>query len=101
MSPDDNWTARIQETMSVDIARFAEAGLSGREIVRRLFGIPEVAQAFHLRARGKLGIDVDTPEGQALMAERIAEVADFLDDGFHDDCVTKLREVWADLTELG
>jgi hypothetical protein len=101
MSLDDNWTARIQETMSVDIARYAEAGLSGREIVSRLFDIPEVAQAFHLRARGKLGIDIDTSEGQAIAAERIEWVADFLDDGFHEQCVGKLREVWGDLSELG
>jgi hypothetical protein len=97
----EDWLERMQQTIAVDIGRFASAGLPPSAIVVKLFEIPEVAQAFHLRARGKLDIDIDTPEGQALAAERIEWVADFLDDGFHERTVEDLRKVIGDLTELG
>jgi hypothetical protein len=101
MSPTDDWTAKIKETMAVDVSRGMRDGLDGRAIVEMLFAIPEVAQAVHLRARSKLDIDIDTAEGQAIAAERIEWVANFLDDGFHETAVTTLREVAGDLTELG
>jgi hypothetical protein len=97
----DDWLTRMKTTMAVDVARFMTAGLPPKAIIAKLFEIPEVSQAFHLRERGKLGIDIDTPEGQAIAAERIAWVADFLDDGFNEACVARLREVAGDLTELG
>ena len=59
----DDWLGRMQQTIAVDIARFASAGLPPKAIVVKLFEIPEVAQAFHLRGRGKLDVDTDTPEG--------------------------------------
>lgn len=97
----DKWLADMKVTMATELSRGMTHGLPPKALIELLFGIPEVAQAFHLRGRSRLGLDIDTPEGQTLMAERIEQVADFLDDGFHEDCVTKLREVAGDLGELG
>jgi hypothetical protein len=97
----ESWLTRIKATMAIDLARFMTVGLPPKALIEKLFEIPEVAQAFHLRERGKLDIDIDTAEGQAIAAERIAWVADFLDDGFAEECVAKLREAVGDLTETG
>jgi hypothetical protein len=95
-----SWLERIKGTMAIDLDRYARAGLNGAALVDKLLKIPEVAQALHLRERGRLDIDLDTAEGQALAAERIQWVADFLDDGFNEATVKRLREVAGDLTEL-
>jgi hypothetical protein len=93
-----DWLARIKETMAIDLTRFMAAGLPPKALIEKLFEIPEVAQAFHLRERGKLGIDIDTPEGQAIAAERLAWVAKFLDDGFHVELVEQLRDIAGEVT---
>jgi hypothetical protein len=48
MTGDDAWLDRLKQTMSVDIARFA--GLPAEAIVEKLMEIPEVEQAFRMRA---------------------------------------------------
>jgi hypothetical protein len=93
-----DWLTRIKETMAIDLTRFMAAGLAPKALIEKLFDIPEVAQAFHLRERGKLGIDIDTPEGQAIAAERLAWVAKFLDDGFHGELVEQLRDIAGEVT---
>jgi hypothetical protein len=93
-----DWLTRIKETMAIDLTRFMGAGLPPKALIEKLFDIPEVAQAFQLRERGKLGIDMDTPEGQAIAAERLAWVAEFLDDGFHERTVEEIKGIAADLT---
>jgi len=50
MTIESEWLDRIQQTMAVDIGRFQSAGLPPKAIVTKLFEIPEVAEAFELRA---------------------------------------------------
>jgi hypothetical protein len=47
------WLDRIKQTMAVDIGRLMAAGLPPKAIVEKLFEIPEVAQAFEMRAKGR------------------------------------------------
>jgi hypothetical protein len=94
----ESWLTRIKATMAIDLARFMTVGLPPKALIEKLFEIPEVAQAFHLRERGKLGIDIDTPEGQAIAAERLNWVAKFLDDGFHVELVEQLRDIAGEVT---
>jgi len=49
----DTWLDRIKQTIAVDLGRFMGAGMPPRAIVEKLFEIPEVQQAFELRARAR------------------------------------------------
>jgi hypothetical protein len=86
--------------MAVDIDRGVAAGKRGRAIVAMLFDIPEVAQAFHLRAnrRQALALDPETDEERKEIADALVRVADWLDDGFHEAIVAQLREIAAELS---
>lgn len=93
------WTAKIKRTMSVDVSRFTKAGMPAEQIVERLFDIPEVAQAFHLRAnqRQPLSRNPSTPDETREIANALDRVAAWLDDGFHERTVEELRSIACDL----
>lgn len=97
--PDRQWIDRIKETMAVDVSRFSKAGMTGREVVDRIFDIPEVSQAFNLRAnrRRPLAMDPTTPEQKLEIAEALERIAAWLDDGFHTKLVEELREIAAEM----
>jgi hypothetical protein len=48
-----DWLAKMKHTLAVDLSRFMTAGLPPRAIVEKLFEIPEVEQAFELRAKAR------------------------------------------------
>jgi hypothetical protein len=100
MSIADEWLARIKGTMAVDVSRFQAAGLSPEAIVEQLFNIPEVEQAFHLRAnRGRpLSLDPSTPAERQEIVDALERVAAWLDDGFHQKLVDELRGIAAELS---
>lgn len=89
------WLDCIKQTMAVDLTRFQAAGIPPKAQVERLFGIPEVAQAFHLRANRKrpLAIDPGTDEERAEIVDALERVVAWLDDGFHERLVEQLREI--------
>jgi hypothetical protein len=99
-SPDD-WLSRLKQTMALDLSIAMQSQMPPKACIEFLFRIPEVREAFHLRERSNLDIDIDTPEGQAIAAERIEWVAAFLDDGFHESTVEELRTIAADLLPDG
>jgi hypothetical protein len=49
----DDWLTRIKQTMAIDLARGMAAGIPPTALVELLFQIPEVEQAFELRAKAK------------------------------------------------
>lgn len=95
----DDWLAKLKETMAVDLSRFIDEGMSPRMVVERLMDIPEVGQAFHLRAnqRQALPIDPSTVQQKQEVAEALERAATWLDDGFHEEIVAELREIAGDL----
>lgn len=103
--------ATLAESIALDIARKWQAGINAQQIAQDIVDMPMIADGLQLRsealrkAAGR-GLhsnepDMDTREGQIEAAKRIRWVADFLDDGFNDACVAKLREVVGDLEEVG
>jgi hypothetical protein len=77
----DAWLDRLKQTMAVDVARFA--GLPGEAIVEKLMQIPEVEQAFRMRADRR----------KVPPAVILSDAADYLDDGYHEKLVADLREI--------
>jgi hypothetical protein len=78
-----DWLAKMKHTLAVDLSRFMTAGLPPRAIVEKLFEIPEVYQAFQMRA--------DRRKVPPVVI--LSDAADYLDDGFHDRLVADLREI--------
>lgn len=99
MSVDDQWTAKIKETMAVDVQRFRDERLPSREIINRLFEIPEVAQAFALRAnrRRPLPAEPSTDAERFEVIEALTHVADWLGSDFDEDIAERLREIAGEL----
>lgn len=99
MALEDDWTAKIKATMAVDIQRFRDARMPSREIVDRLFEIPEVAQAFALRAhrRRSLPLDPSTDCERLEVREALNRVADWLGADFDQDLADRLREIAVEL----
>lgn len=95
-----DWLAKMKVTMAVDLSRFMSAGLPPRAIIERLFEIPEVSQAFHLRAhRGRpLALDPSSPEQKREIVEALERMAGWLDDGFHEALVEELRGIAAEVS---
>jgi hypothetical protein len=91
----DQWLGRMKETLAVDVARFQTAGLPPRAIVEKLFDIPEVEQAFHLRAnqRRPLALDPSTNAERQEIIDALTRVIEWLDDGFHEPLVLELRDI--------
>lgn len=85
--------------MSVELLRGLNADLDPRELIDLLFGVPEVSQAFQLRAnrRRPLAMDPSTDEEKAEIVEAIERVAAWLDDGFHQKLVDHLRDIAGDV----
>lgn len=96
----DDWLQRIKGTMAIDIERGGSARKSGPEIVEMLFAIPEVSQAFHLRAnrRRPLAVDPATDEDRREIVDALERVIAWLDDGFHERMVEELRGI---IREMG
>lgn len=85
MTLTEQWLDRIKATMAVDLARGMTAGIPPAALVELLFQIPEVSQAFAMRADRKT-----VPPAVIL-----SDAADYLDDGFpeHMKLVADLREI--------
>jgi hypothetical protein len=47
------WLERVKQAMALDLARGMTAGLPPKALVECLFKIPEVEQAFAMRAKGR------------------------------------------------
>lgn len=99
--PDQLWLTKIKETMAIDVQRFVDAGLPPKVIVARLFEIPEVEQAFRLRAnrRQPLPLEPSTDAERMEVVEALERVAAWLNDDFHGELVEQLRAVAAELSE--
>jgi HEPN domain-containing protein len=88
---------RLKQTLIIDIERYKT--LPSREIVDRLYEIPEVLLAFSMyeRRNQKLPFEPQTKEECAEIVQAIERVADWLSDGFHDQLVADLREIAGDI----
>lgn len=87
MTLTDEWLTRIKATMSIDLARGMTAGIPPAALVELLWKIPEVEQAFAMRA------DRRTVPPAVILSD----AADYLDDGFPEyaGVVADLRELAA------
>lgn len=91
----EQWLVRIKQTIATDLSRLMAAQVPPQGIVKRLFEIPEVEQAFHLRADRKRPLAKD-PSSRAEyqeIADALTRVANWLDDGFHVAAVEELRSI--------
>lgn len=79
----EQWLTRIKATMAIDLARGMTAGIPPAALVELLFNIPEVDQAFAMRADRKT----------VPPAVTLSDASDYLDDGFHEKLVADLREI--------
>lgn len=53
MTPHElEWLSRMKKLMALDISRCMSADMPPKAIVEVLFNIPEVAEAFEMRAKG-------------------------------------------------
>ena len=95
----DEWLARIQRTMAVDISRFQSAQAPPAGIVKRLFDIPEVEEAFHLlrNRRSPLSLDPSSRAEKQEIVDAIERVVAWLDNGFHEKLVEELRAIAGEL----
>jgi hypothetical protein len=48
---EQQWLDRLKRTMAIDVSRYMQAGWRPQDIIDRLFEIPEVEEAFYLRAK--------------------------------------------------
>lgn len=48
---EQQWLDRLKRTMAIDLARGMTAGIPPKALVEMLFQIPEVEEAFYLRAK--------------------------------------------------
>jgi hypothetical protein len=48
---EQQWLDRMKRTMAIDVSRYMQAGWRPQDIIDRLFEIPEVEEAFYLRAK--------------------------------------------------
>lgn len=99
MEIDNDWLTRMKETMAVELSRGITAGIPPKALITLLFGIPEVEQAFRLRARRRqpLPVEPTTEADVQEIVEALNRVADWLSDDFHPELVDQLRGIAADL----
>ena len=99
---EDRWLANIKRTMAIDVSRFISAQWPPKAIVDGLFQIPEVDQAFHLRAnrRRPLVLDPSTDAEKQEIADALNRVADWLEPGNEREAAT-LRSIAAQIMDGG
>lgn len=99
MAIEADWLTKMQTTMAVELSRGMTAGMPPKALIQLLFGIPEVSQAFALRAnrRRPLALSPQTDAETQEVVEELNRIADWLSDDFHAELVDQLRGIAADL----
>jgi hypothetical protein len=54
-SIEQQWLARMKVTMTTELTRGMQQHLTPQALIEMLFGIPEVSEAFEMRAKGRPG----------------------------------------------
>lgn len=87
------WLAKLKRVMVMHLERSMADQMSADAIIESLFDIPEVAQAFHLAANrdGRLSPYPSSDEEKLEIVDALNRVADWFDDGSHQDLVDELR----------
>lgn len=90
----------IPEVIELEISRGMETGKTPAQIRDLIVGIPEVGKALAAFADRNVKLHHQTPQARALQIERLTELANWLDDGFHEGTVDQLRSIATDLSTL-